>query len=348
VAGYKIRRALGVPARTISEVAARQWTLAPGSVEPAVRPTIPDSHLGRILGGPNGPRSQIHEELNATTLEHVPTRAFLLKESMLVDWAVYSGMGKVDLYRGPGLWPSLLREKTGTFEEAVWGSSYAGTRWFGHFLHDDLPLQELARDIGPMLGHARPLFRHEPGWRAAVGVPSPRSFGVARVKNLTWIEDIGQNPCKRRRFALLRSRLESLPRRGRDRILLLRGRQDGEERRVLNEEEVFGRLLREGFHPVDASSASVEDILEQCLGSSIVVSVEGSHAVPALYLVRGGGNVFFLYPPGRVSLHMPRLAQCFGLRAAMFIGESVEGAPGVFRVDPEELLRFVEQGVAAS
>ena len=341
--GYKIRRGLGAQALSRADVAARESILAPGIDEPAVRPKILDHHLQRIQNGDMGRNAQeVIANINAARHCAEPTRALVFKDVVLFNRAFYCGMHKEDLYRSMGFWPSLLVEPAGDLDSAVLGTSYAGARWYGHFLHDELPMQELAAQIGSMVGHARPAYGHEPGWRSLLQTPSPACYGALRVRELTWIDDLGQNPDKRRRYAAMRARIAGALGKN-ERVFLMRGRSGGEERRIQNEEEVHQRLAREGFQLVDTSTAGVDEIVKRCGGASLVVSVDGSHAAPALYLAREGAVFLTLYPPSRVSVIMPQLGTFFGLQAAMFVGEAVSDAPSVFRIDPDELLSFVDQ-----
>jgi hypothetical protein len=123
----------------------------------------------------------------------------------------------------------------------------------------------------------------------------------------------------------------------------VRGRSGGEERRILNEEEVVRRLTQEGFQLVDTSTPDVDDIVKGCAGASLIVTVDGSHAAPALYLAREGATVMVLYPPVGVNNLIPELSTYFGLQGAMFVGEPAGDAPTVFRVDPDELMSFIDQ-----
>jgi hypothetical protein len=345
LAWYKTRRALRIAPRSLAESVEREVLLELGVEEPAVRPIILPRHLDRIRAGFEG-RSALEVRSRINTRRHraVPTRALILKDVLLFDGAFYCGMHKEDLFRGRGFKSTLFSQPAAEMDRAVWATSYAGARWFGHFLHDDLPLEVLASGLGPMVGHARPPYRHEAGWRKALDLPGPDLYGALRVRELTVLDDVGQTRGKRRRYAALRSRLAG--RKGAaDRVVLLRGSGGGEERRIQDEALLWERLRGEGFAILDTSVLSVDELLEKCAGASVVVSVEGSHAAPAFYLARAGATLVFLYPPSRVSSLMPQLSSFFGLRAAMFVGEPVDDSPFVFKVDPDELLRLIDQAV---
>jgi Glycosyltransferase 61 len=254
---------------------------------------------------------------------------------------VYCGLYRGDLYSTLG-WRALWRGETGELAQCILATTYSGTRWFGHFLHDELPLQELVSSLGAGVGHLRPSHKHEPGWRAALGVKAPPSYASLRVRELVLIDDCGQNPAKRSRYRKLRSRVSGFPR-GHDRIFLRRSRSPGsEDRHIVNSDEVEERLVQEGFHVVDTGHITVDEMLKRCMGASIIVSVDGSHATPSFYFGGRGACLLFIYPPKRVSVLLPRLAQFYGMIGAMFIGEPVSRSDSEFRVDPDELMREID------
>jgi capsular polysaccharide biosynthesis protein len=341
--GYKVGRAFGRRPASLAEAADREFIVSPGVEEPAVRPFIFDDHLGRVRGGfGDRPAFQVLNDINQKRHLAAPTRALVLKDVVLFDRAFYSGHHKEDLFQAGGLRRTLFSEPAADLLAAVWASSYAGARWYGHFLHDDLPLEVLATALGSVVGHVRPRYRQEPGWRHALETPAPASYGMLRVQELMLLDDVGQNPAKRARYVALRERVRGKLGRA-DRVVLRRATAGGEERRIEDEERLWERLSREGFDLIDTSNVSVEELLRRCGGASLVVSVEGSHASPAFYLARPGAALVVLYPPYRVTTQLTQLATFFGLRAAMFVGEPAQESRSVFKVDAEELLRLIDR-----
>jgi hypothetical protein len=346
-AGYKARRALGARPRSLAERAERSWVIAPGVDEPAAHPFIPEGHLERILqGSPRLPCPHAVRQL-LTADRHVAreTRAYLLRDACLIDRHIYSGLHKHDLFRGAGGIAALTREASATLDDAVLATCYAGSRWFGHFLHDELPLQLLTRTLGSTVGHGRDEYRHERAWRALLRLEPPPYYGMLRARRLIVIDDIGQNPDKRARYRALRARLAHLPR-GHERVYLRRGTADGELRPLINVAEVEARLLAEGFHIVNTSGETPEEIVCACAGASVVVSIEGSHAVPAFLLAREGASAMFICPPRRVDAILAQIAGFFGLSGGLFIGQPVAECEDAFIVDPDEMMRALEAASA--
>jgi Glycosyltransferase 61 len=342
-AGYNVRRSLGVSPRALEQAAKKTWEIAPGVDEPHVPLYIPESHFSRIVGSspPPQPITELIASIKSDRHQAGATRAFLLRNAILFRHHVHCGWHRGDLYSTLD-WRSLWRAETAEVDQCVLATTYSGARWFGHFMHDELPLQELAPSVGNPVGHLRRTYAHEPGWRAALGVPLPPGYAVVRARELIWIDDRGQNPAKRARYQAMQSRLKGLPI-GHDRVLLRRPSSGGESRQIINIEEVETRLQRAGFHIVDTGRLTVDKILEDCMGASLIVSVEGSHASPAYYFARRGACILFIYPPDRVSLLMPRLAGFYGQVGAMFIGQPMADGDAAFHVDPDELIREIDR-----
>jgi hypothetical protein len=215
-------------------------------------------------------------------------------------------------------------------------------------LHDELPLQMLARTLGPTVGHHRDESRHEADWRELLRLEPPPSYGLLRAGRLIVIDDIGQNPDKRARYRALRARLAHLPK-GHDRVYLRRGTTtDGEQRPLVNADAVEARLAAEGFHVVDTSSDTPECIARACAGAACVVSVDGSHAVPAFLLAQDGASAMFICPPRRVDAILAQIAGFFGLSGGLFIGEPARGSAAAFSVEPDELMRAIDSAIVAA
>ncbi|HEX2734100.1 MAG TPA: glycosyltransferase 61 family protein [Polyangiaceae bacterium] len=345
---YKLSRALGNPMKSVEAVASRSWEIAPGGVEPAEPLYFPEAHASRVLGAAFAAfePSAVLTAIRRSTYDHAPTRAYALPDAYIVGHDVYCGSYKDDLYGGSSL-RAWLEGDVDEVQSAVLASTYSGTRWFGHFLHDELPLQELVSSIGPGVGHLRTPFKHEPAWRSALDIAGPRMYACLRARELIWLDDKGQHAEKRQRYQRMRARIT--PTSSHERVLLIRNVKAGGETRVIeNADAVNERLVREGFHLVDTGTASVMQMLEECAGASTVVSVEGSHAAPAYYFAKHGACLFYIYPPQRVSVQMPQLATFYGLNGAMFIGEPLPGSENSFRVDPDELMREIERAEQAA
>jgi hypothetical protein len=341
---YKSRRALGKAAACLADVAERTWEIAPGAIEPPYQIFIKEEHLKRPCGSVVGQSiAQIIRDIRPAQHIAAPSTAFLLRKATLSCGNLYVGMHKRDLYRSAALPPKRWLSSAPVLDSVVFTGLYASSRWFGHLLHDEFPLQLLGAELGPMVSHRRRVYEDEPDWREVFGIAAPPSYERFVADELIIVEDFAQNPSKRQRYARMRNRLRHLSA-GHERIYLQRTK--GEARRLVNEAELLRRLEPEGFVVVD-SAVGVVELLRLCTRARIVITIDGSHASPMYYLADDGARIMFMLPPQRATPTMACLATMHGLRGGMFIGELAEGDALGFRVDVEEFLACLDEFIAS-
>lgn len=340
---YGVGRAVGRPYVPLEAAAERSTVLCPAAEVPALTPFIWDAHLPRIRGAAQySVEHTISRFLKRQRFVFKPVVAHWIAGATLLDGSVYAGGYRHDLRsfndrRGVGL---RLTGPVAEVNEAALVSTSLGSTWWGHWLEDDVPLQLLAEALGPPVGHRRPSYRHEASFQALLGVPAPARFGAALFRQLLLVDDAGQNPDKVRRYRLLRERASGGPR-GRDRVFLSRG-ASGARRILVNEAEVRWRLERLGFTTVDVSACTAEQLIAACRGASVVVSVEGSHLAPLLYLMDDFATMVILNPPYQVQTTVATVALFCSISSGMFVCEPSGDSRTDFVADPEELLRFVD------
>jgi capsular polysaccharide biosynthesis protein len=328
----------------MDQVAAKRWEMSP-AVEEDVEPIVlPEGHLQKIGTGALGePPDKVRADFTATRAVHMPTVAYLLRDVSLAGAFCYCGRHKIDLYP-PGQLPSNSTEAAefGQLDHCVLAGTYAGARWYGHMLHDDLPLQMAATSIGQPILNARRIYSHEPGWRGAFDLLIPTRYHHFFAREMIVISDFSQNRYKQDRLRAMRQKLAGRPKALHRRVYIRRG-AGGTKRVLINEAEVVSSLERQlGFSTFCPDGLSVSEIIDLCNGAELVVSVEGSHAVPPMYTVADGGKVIFLFPPNRVTSLMPKVFRTAGVRCATFIGDTYGNGQEEFTVNAEELVRFVE------
>jgi len=117
----------------------------------------------------------------------------------------------------------------------------------------------------------RELYRDEPFCREIFGVPDPARYSTAIFHDLLIIDEFAQNPDKTRRYHMLRDKVKHIPV-GHQRLFLKRG-EDGDRRRLVNENEVQVMLEAQGFYTIDVASMGIVDIVAACRGAEVMVSV---------------------------------------------------------------------------
>ena len=339
---YKARRALGQRPAMLEEAATRQWIVAPGHEEQAIPIYVAEGHLRKIIQGVNG-ESPAEMAALLRPKKHVAdaTVAYLLEDVVLAGANLYSGMYKHDLFSHRGWGGGDEGYRAGAIECGVLAADYGTSRWFGHFIHDELPLQMLTSTLGSPVMHRRKEHVHEAGWREALSMPAVPAYDALAARKVIVLQDYAQNRSKRERCKALREKLAGRPKDA-ERIYLRRDPRSGMERVLVNEEAVIKRLVYEGFTIVEPGVISVEELLRKCFGARMVVSVEGSHMSTVSLFARDGGRMLGLHPPYRVTAIQPQVMWSFGIRGGIFVCDPAEGSTRRFRADPNEVMRAID------
>ena len=344
--GYWAKRIAGFPYVPLSRAADRSYILGDGGEVAALRPFFWDEHLPRILGAAQYTAEHtISRFLRRKSFVFRPVVAYWLSEATLLDGSVYCrgyrhDLRSLDARKRIGIKPTGPAAEVA---EAALVSTSLGSTWWGHWLEDDVPLQLLAEPFAPPVGHRRPSYRHEGAFQEVLQVVEPARYGAALFRKLLVIDDGGQNPDKTRRYHALRERTSHL-RKGHDRVFLSRG-ASGARRVLVNEAEVRARLEGQGFTTIDVSSCTAHELIAACSGAQVVVSVEGSHLAPLLYLMADLSTMIILNPPHQVQTTVATVALFCTISSGLFICEPCGDSRTDFVADPEELLRFVDASV---
>ena len=343
---YTLKRSVGLPYTNLKDASVRSLTLCDGGEVPAITPFFWEKHLPRIHGAArHSAEYVIKHDLNRKTFGFRPVIAHWLKDASLIGGSVFSGRFRHELLPVGQKFISdfSLTGPVAEIKEAALVSTCAGATWWGHWIEDEVPLQMLAEKYPNPVVYDRDFYRDEKDYSHAFGLNEPERYRVALFEELLIINDFAQNPDKTARYQELRKRMAILPQ-GHDRIFLSRG-NSGVRRVLVNEEEVCLKLESIGFKTIDVTSSSAEEVIAACRGANVVVSVEGSHLAPLLYLVDDFATLIILNPPFQVHTTVADIGVFCGLSAGMFICEPDGESMVDFRADPEELTHFIEDAV---
>ncbi len=333
------RRLARRPARDLRERAEAIWEIsaAERSVE---RPAIfLPGQLERVTGWAFASEHPRAAMTGGREIIHAATRAYLLRDAMLVDGV---------LYKDDACWhlqPQVRRLPHVRVEQeyargAVYCSS-SGNKYFGNWLMDDCATYPLAVAEGTPLTTDQPVSVHTPAYEGWLGM-KPERVHAAHVRELVIFEDIGQNSSKRRRCRdmgeKLRAHLDRVtPHPG---VFVLRGRT-GMQRLLRNELELAERLRdRRGFLILDPVKADVPTIVATCAGARAVVGVEGSGLMHGILHLPVGGAVVALQPANRFVRVYKDLTDRDDQHFA-FVVAAME-PNGDFTIDGDELERTLD------
>jgi hypothetical protein len=324
--------------KTLESVADKSWEIAPG--ESVVTPPayfLPNQ-LERVTGGvfgSEGPRPHME---GGITVQHAPTRGFLITRAQLIDGTLYKN----------GAAASFLRPRTSRLprirvpreiDRAAVYSTAPGIKFFGQWLQDDCATYALAAAEGPPAAVGHDTSLHGAGYENWLGM-NPLRLESTYIRELVIFNDIGQNRSKHARCremtAKLLSHVEVRPHPG---VFLLRGLAGA--RRVLQNEMELAEQLRDkrGFRILDPMKSDVPTIVATCAGAQTVVGVEGSGLIHGILTLAPGGAVLALQPPNRFVGFYKDLTdrdhQRFGFVVGLPEGDS-------FRIDPVEVERTLD------
>jgi capsular polysaccharide biosynthesis protein len=268
------------------------------------------------------------------------------QDAYLVDGSIFlSRMARIELRSSverSGLRRFSLLPMSPEIEvdDAVLVAGVAGSTWFGHWLEDEVPLQILASSFGLPIAHVRAEYLHERKYRELLTLEHPMRVGTARVSRLKIVEEFAQNPSKARRYWRIRSQLARTTKTAVDRVFLNRG-STGTSRTLTNEAQLVARFRAEGFTIVDMATSSLSEILQDLIGASLVVGVEGSHLAHALYTIKDFGQLVILAPAHRAYTTVADIAPFCRIHASMYI--CTPENDGSFSANIDELLAFIDE-----
>ncbi len=251
-------------------------------------------------------------------VEHGATAVYKLTNAKVVDGYIYSHEGR--LVVSPKRERGMLTRSGVRLKKALLASSYNGNRYFGHWLSDDCTRALIEGDYGLPLFSGAPWTEHQRDYRRLLGLPAPPAQ-VALVETLYVIPDVGQNAFKRKRLEQIRAATQIFPGRRRGHgVYLLRG-DSGTRRCLQNEEQVAAQLARYGFEIVNPAKENLACLLNKIKDASVVVGVEGSHLMHALFAMQPGGLLLTIQPPDRFNNVFKDLTDALGNRYGFVLGE---------------------------
>lgn len=328
----------------LRDLAHQTIELAPEETKSAPAALYPPDALEKVVGLSPWRSWPVETALiNGEAITHAATKAHVVKDVSIFGPMVYKHATKYDAGFGA---ERIWRQISGPariINDAVLVSCFAGSRFFGPFLKDSLPLELLPDEGAHMIGLRTKTYGHETGYRTLFGLPAPSLVDHAHVRHLTFHDDVGQNSGKAARYQTLRDRLRlrlKVPSRQPPKGIYLKRGKTGEARLLTNEAVIEDHLAKLGFDIVEPATLSADEIARRTLDAPIVVSVEGSHMSHVVYSMAASGTLLVLQPPDRFAMAFKEFTDQIGIRFAFFVGDPDHGG---FAIDPSAFSRFVER-----
>lgn len=327
-----------VSRKTLADAAERRVTIHPIEFQ-RVRPAIilPDA-FDRVtnVGSENFPVSAFRS-LYGELIEHAATEAYIVRDAQIYAGSVCAGRFRHHIRPAR---ESSIHLRAETIDRIALCTTFVGDLYFGHFLNEDMQQMLLAAPFG---GPARLLSKD---WRDLAAYRRLceldwREVAAARVRELAIFADQGQNANRRARADILRARMrEKLTARKPGGRYYLRRGATGAARTPANDAEICAALKARGYDIIDLFTTDTEEFLENILDRSIIVSVEGSHMMHALYAMPEGGGALAIFPPDRACLAIKAAVDLMDGYFAITVGHAHETG---FTVDISELEKTLDQ-----
>jgi hypothetical protein len=325
--------------KTYKDACDRQWIVSPAEVNfspPAIyleddihkvtdvqEDSTYEGEMGRLPGG---------------NREHAATIAYQFQNAYILYGYAYRGAMKYPLVAAKETW--CLNRTRARLGNAMVASTLFGSRYFGHWMSEDLTLALAAQHLEaePVIA-PQILFPHQADYYRLLDI-QPISTPQLRCDQLVIFDDFGQNRYKRERYEHIRNRIKQLePIHSNHSVMFLR-KSSGIKRLLVNEMEVADFLKTQGFIILDHEQMTVTEIARQVLGAKIVLGVEGSQLLHGLYSMSDTGTIVALQPPYRFSTIHKDFTDCLGMRYGFLVGDRV---PEGFSINLDNLTRLLEK-----
>lgn len=267
------------------------------------KPAIFDpSHLDRVSGFSEHTNLKDHLEImqgGYRTIE--ATHGYKLQNVSIIDGFLYSSSAKYSLTADPERFFCKESKATETIDAGSLVSTYWGNRFFGDWIIDCLPLQELGTKYAQAI-ITGPHYTKSQEYLECLNGISTKRIERAQVSNLFIFDDFAHNTSKIKRLYNIRKKIASACSNieKNNNVMFLRG-QTGQPRILENEMEIADTLNKKGFDIVDPQNLTPKQIIEKSYGAQCIVSVDGSHMMYSLLSASEGCNVVSIQPPFRLS-----------------------------------------------
>lgn len=324
-------------ATRLAEAASRTWVLWPAEEVSTPPARFDPDDLLRVTGVDADSSREIEwQRIRGGVAVQRPSMAYELRDAVLSRGCVYTRRWRHALL--PAAAPLWARVAETESQTSLLTATFNGSRYFGHWLMDELTRLLAAPVIGAPVAPPRPLSAHQAQYLRTLGLQQHERTDL-RFRSLVILDERNQNAYRRMRYGILRERA----RQGRGDaahagVMLLR-KDTGVARRMLNEDALAQRLAARGFRCLSPMEHPVDEILDACSGARVVVGVEGSHLTHALLALPPDATLVTLQPPQRFNHILKTYCDGIGLRYAFTVGHAQEQG---FRVDEDGLERLLD------
>lgn len=249
-----------------------------------------------------------------------------LKDAIFTNGNIYSNRAK-HLIAGNtrSLYSKITREMNTT---GVVVANRQSHQYFGHWLHDELPMTIFCQNHGRVLtSHfGKKPYIHEAGYYEALQTPPPTELdNNCLYKEISILEPAPLNSVQVESLRQFRKRFSHLHSKKKEVAFIRRGGNNHDNRNLENEDAIINFMLKIGGTIISPEKDTAKDIIENLLDAKLVIGIEGSHLANALLSMPEHGCLLVIQPPNRFNNIFKDYCDVTYRKYAFTIGDSISG-----------------------
>jgi hypothetical protein len=335
---FQLRRKLGLVEK-LEQVVDKTWEVSSGGERRFPQAVFLKKHLDLNLMPVGGISLETEmKRINGGCVSVKPTIAYQLSNVKILDGFLYKQRFrlkfKVEKEPLSNIFGDVER-----IEEGALVTQWSSNRYFGHWLHDEVPRTFAANDLGLQAYRGgKEKFMHQPGYERLLNL-KVETVTRALFSKLVLFSDSTLNPYRIERFQRARSLLyDTVGSYQQNRyIYLSRGVTGAKGRELVNELALIDKLKGLGFVIVEPEGLSSEQIVEACLGAEIVMGIEGSAIGHGFFSIKDGGIVICIIPEKHFNNAYMDYCSAIGVQYGFLVSRAVPEGFSINLDDVDEL-----------
>lgn len=331
---------LGRKARTIDEIAYKKEVICPAEIIPGKKAKFLDGQFEKIINFHYESSLELEQKrVMGHDREHHETIAWHIRDITLHSNRMYKS-GFVSHF--PTDYRKFESSANSHASSYALCTSWAGIKYFGHWLHDDVVTYEIAKKYGDVISLPTAPWSDKDAYTKYFD-QNWNNHLYGKIHSLVIFQDYSQNSNKVARYQALRKKIRrklSEAETNQDKLVYLRRGATGKNRRILeNEDDLINSLDKKGFIVVDIEKHSGHEIVEQMLGANLVVTLEGSQQTHALYTLKDRGALINITPPELFTAVAKDWTEAIGFDFGFLLGDKSEKG---FTVNIDNLFKTID------
>jgi hypothetical protein len=323
----------------------KSWVISSGGKETFKSPALYlKKHLDYNLQ--TAPGILLKDEMNRISRNRViiskPTIAYQINEAKLLAGVIYKSNFRVRTHSNKESLLNFYGYRTEE-SEGLSVNSWSSCKYFGHWIHDELPRVLVAEDLGiPSVRTKQQKFLHQTDYEQVLDAHS-LSIDRAIFSKLIILSDSTLNKYRQNRFIRLRNLVSKSTnlQENNEFVYIKRGSLGAKGRGLINEEALTSKLEDFGFTIVEPEKLTVDEIIKRCLNAKIIMGVEGSALAHGFLCINENGAMISLIPENRFNNPYRDYCNVIGIKYGFLVGRTVDGGFSIDLEDVEELLNIV-------